>query len=842
MHRLLRRTLFTGSAALAGAVLWGAQSASADGGGTDHPDQVQEVVVDNSTAQDASAAVSSGQVNASAPVSVGGGGGGSVSQSNDADNSATAGNENITDQTVSQAQGSSAVAFGGDASGAAQDQSADVSNGTYQSADADVDNHQSNINAPTSVGGGGGGSVTQSNEAANEAEAGNSNDTIQDVLQGQGSNAIAIGGDASGASQDQSADVSNGTYQRADADVDNHQSNINAPTSVGGGRGGSVDQSNSADNAAAAGNENITDQYVTQGQGSSAVAIDGDASGAAQDQSSDVWNGTYQWADADVDNDQSNINAPTSVGGGGGGSVDQSNSADNAAAAGNENFTGQYVTQGQGSSAVAFGGGHASGAAQDQSSDVWNGTYQWADADVDNDQSNINAPTSVGHGDRDKGKVKSGDDGNGGGGSISQSNEATNAAAAGNSNDTVQEVTQAQAADAGSPGSSAAAAAGGHGHGRDNKGASQDQSADVSNWTDQWADADVDNDQSNISAGVSVGGAGGGSVSQSNEATNVAAAGNLNETIQVVDQGQAGTAGSSQAQSADVANATDQSANATVTNGQYNIYAPVSVNSPGANSGSVTQSNSADNIALAGNANVTFQSVEQAQAGGSGGGGAQQYAALSNHTSQSAHAGVYNGQYNIYAPVYVNSPGAGSGNVSQSNSATNIAAAGNANGTDQAATQGQARARAAARSQAALVANGTSQSAHAGVYNGQYNIYAPVYVNSRGAGSGNVSQSNSATNIAVAANLNDTSQDVDQAQASGGRGGGQRQIGLVLNRTRQSANGSVFNGQANIHAPVTVGGGGGGSVTQSNSASNSSFAFNVNGLFQRLVQAMAFRF
>ena len=123
----------------------------------------------------------------------------------------------------------------------------------------------------------------------------------------------------------------------------------------------------------------------------------------------------------------------------------------------------------------------------------------------------------------------------------------------------------------------------------------------------------------------------------------------------------------------------------------------------------------------AGNANATFQGVEQAQAGGNGGGGAQrQYAALSNHTSQSAHAGVYNGQWNIYAPVYVNSPGAGSGNVSQSNSATNIAAAGNANGTDQAATQGQAAAGSGGgQDQAALVANGTSQSAHAGVYNGQ---------------------------------------------------------------------------------------------------------------------------
>ena len=126
------------------------------------------------------------------------------------------------------------------------------------------------------------GRCRQSNDATNSAEAGNSNDTIQDVVQAQGSSAVAAGGDASGADQDQSADVSNSTDQWADADVDNDQSNTNAPTSVGGGGGGSVDQSNSADNSAAAGNENITDQYVTQGQGSSAVAIDGDASGPTE--------------------------------------------------------------------------------------------------------------------------------------------------------------------------------------------------------------------------------------------------------------------------------------------------------------------------------------------------------------------------------------------------------------------------------------------------------------------------------------------------------------------------------------------------------------------------------
>ncbi len=208
---------------------------------------------------------------------------------------------------------------------------------------------------------------------------------------------------------------------------------------------------------------------------------------------------------------------------------------------------------------------------------------------------------------------------------------------------------------------------------------------------------------------------------------------------------------------------------------------------------------------------------------------------------------MYNGQYNIYAPVYVNSPGAGSGNVSQSNSATNTAAAGNANVTDQAATQGQAGSGSGGgQNQEALVANGTSQSANAGVYNSQWNIYAPVYVHSPGAGSGNVTQSNSASNSAEAGNLNGTSQGVEQAQAASGGAGGQRQTGRVLNGTFQGANGTVYNVQANIYSPVTVGGGaGGGSVSQANSASNSASAFNLNFLFQRLIQAMgmmSFRF
>ena len=209
MHRLLRRTLFVGSAALGGAVLWGAQSASADDGA----DQAQEAVVENSTTQEASAVVDSGQFNVSSPVSVGGGGGGNVSQSNSADNAASASNENSTEQVVEQGQASSEVTHDGDAGSGGQDQGAAVSNTTDQSADAAVDNGQANVSAPVSVGSEGGGDVTQSNTADNAATATNSNSTGQYVAQGQGASTIALGGDASGGGQSQDAIVDNWTAQ-----------------------------------------------------------------------------------------------------------------------------------------------------------------------------------------------------------------------------------------------------------------------------------------------------------------------------------------------------------------------------------------------------------------------------------------------------------------------------------------------------------------------------------------------------------------------------------------------------------------------------------------------------
>ena len=195
MKRLLRRTLYAGSAAACGIILWGADSASAaeDDGGLAGTGQVQELVVDNTTTQDGIAAITNGQINLNVPVAVlsPGANGGDVDQSNTADNSAVVANANSTDQSVDQSQTGDATADGGDADGGGdggdgsavveQGQSADASNATDQSGDAPVDNSQLNVNLPVAVlsPGANGGNVDQSNTADNSATVINANSTDQ---------------------------------------------------------------------------------------------------------------------------------------------------------------------------------------------------------------------------------------------------------------------------------------------------------------------------------------------------------------------------------------------------------------------------------------------------------------------------------------------------------------------------------------------------------------------------------------------------------------------------------------------------------------------------------------
>ena len=260
------------------------QAAEAAGtkGATVSQDQSADVA--NATQQSAVAPISNDQANHAE-------GRGDVTQSNAATNEAAANNGNRTDQVVVQGQVGDATAAGkhGDAA-VVQDQSADVSNTTDQSAIAPVDNDQANVVADDhgkdkgkdkgkddGKGKGKGphgpapipGDVTQSNEAANRAAASNVNRTSQGVVQGQAAEAIGSKGDAA-IVQTQSANPTNATRQAAEAPVSNDQRNVVKRGKASGL--GSVTQSNEATNHATAANINGTEQSVAQGQVASVVA------------------------------------------------------------------------------------------------------------------------------------------------------------------------------------------------------------------------------------------------------------------------------------------------------------------------------------------------------------------------------------------------------------------------------------------------------------------------------------------------------------------------------------------------------------------------------------------
>ena len=107
--------------------------------------------------------------------------------------------------------------------------------------------------------------------------------------------------------------------------------------------------------------------------------------------------------------------------------------------------------------------------------------------------------------------------------------------------------------------------------------------------------------------------------------------------------------------------------------------------SPG-DDGNVRQSNSADANALAGNGNLTGQSIDQSQSGSG-----TQVAGQDNSSGQSAEAGAVALQdkpSNTAVGIRVLSPG-DDGNVHQSNSADANALAGNINLTGQTIDQSQ---------------------------------------------------------------------------------------------------------------------------------------------------------
>jgi len=430
------------------------------------------------------------------------------------------------------------------------------------------------------------------------------------------------------------------------------------------------------------------------------------------------------------------------------GSVTQSNNATSSAAAGNQSSTGQSANQAAGGNGI-------------QSSQQAAGTDQVAAA--------LSAATQINPSNSNVGirVLSPGSDG-----SVTQSNNAASRADAGNTASTMQAGSQSQS------GSSCGCS-----------GSTPIQTSDQSASTDQTAAAlsaakQVDPSSSNVSIRVLSPGDG-GSVSQSNDASSSATAGNRAGTTQGASQSQAGGCGCG-ADAIQLANqqaGTEQGSLAASGATQIdpsNTASPVRVLSPGSD-GSVSQSNNATSSATSGNSAGTTQNASQSQAGPSCGcsdGLGIQALGQKSETEQSSAAlsaalqvfgdersrcgcgGSSSG--NNASPVRVWSPGS-DGSVEQSNTADSSATAGNSAATTQDGTQSESGSGIQVLGQQAE----TAQSALAASLAAQLdpsNDASPVRVWSPGGG-GSVAQSNRAASNATAGNDASTSQSGRQSIA-----------------------------------------------------------------------------
>ena len=341
-------------------------------------------------------------------------------------------------------------------------------------------------------------------------------------------------------------------------------------------------------------------------------------------------------------------------------------------------------------------------------------------------------------------------------------------------------------------------------------------------------------------------------VTQTNTASSDAEAGNANGTAQSAEQAGVGAGSQIVGQAAD----SEQDAtaiSATVQENPSNTNTPVRVLSPG-NDGSVTQSNEATSDATAGNLNGTTQDAKQDLRSGPSHCGCGSHAGIltnsvcgcpvagpqivgqSADNAQEANAIAVTeqtGATNENISVRVLSPG-DNGPVTQSNVASSNAAAGNANGTSQSATQGQSGSggsqtvgQAASNDQSATALSGTVQE-------NPTNTNISVRVLSPG-NDGPVTQSNVATSNATAANLNGTHQSADQTQGGGSDSckcgsAGSQVIGQSADSHQGALAGSltVQEGAKNENISVRVlSPGNNGPVSQSNVASSNAAAGNA---------------
>ncbi|HEX3290911.1 MAG TPA: hypothetical protein VHR46_05920 [Gaiella sp.] len=523
------------------------------------------------------------------------------------------------------------------------------------------------------------------------------------------------------------------------------------------------------------------------------------------------------------------------------GAVTQSNSTTAGALAVNANQASQDTTQSQ-------LGGYGS----DQSQIAGQAAKNEQDADADATAVQI-APSN------DASSIRVLSPGNGG--DVNQSNSATAGAAALNGNETNQNVDQAQ---------------GGAGYGSDST-----QIAGQAASNDQTADADATAFQvkpSNTASSIRVLSPGNdGDVSQSNSATAVGIAANLNGTDQTTDQSQGGSGhGSDATQVAgqEASNHQDADANATAVQLKpSNTASSIRVLSPG-NGGDVSQSNSTTAVAAGLNGNKTDQSIDQSQGGASAptmlgektdrkdpgkGSDSTQIAGQKATNSQTADADATAFQVkpsNTASSIRVLSPG-NDGDVTQSNSATAVGIAANGNWTDQSIDQtqggsyespcvrceypGEKSGHGSDYTQIAGQEASNHQDADANATAVQLkpsNTNESIRVLSPG-NDGDVSQSNSTTALAAALNLDKTDQSIDQSQAGTGHGSYLQVAGQGAWSKQDADAGAtaVQFGASNENSPIRVGSpGGGGSVEQSNDVTALAVALNLNEVCQRLMQ------
>jgi hypothetical protein len=361
-----------------------------------------------------------------------------------------------------------------------------------------------------------------------------------------------------------------------------------------------------------------------------------------------------------------------------------------------------------------------------------------------------------------------------------------------------------------------------------------------------------------------------GDVTQTNSSAATSSAGNTNGTTQTAEQAGSGACcGGTQAigQAAGSSQEAGSHATSTQTN-PSNQAISVNILSPGAGSGDVTQSNDSSATSSAGNTNGTTQTAQQA--GGSGCCGGTQAIGQEADNHQGAWSDATSTQTNPSnqaISVSILSPGAGGGDVTQSNSSSANSSAGNTNGTTQTALQASGAmptvlcptchpctvctnpcptchpATPGIQGIGQLAQNDQHAGSHAtSDQSGASNVAAPVdllgfkphddHPLMPVVSGGNVNQSNSSSADSSAGNTNGTTQTA--GQWAGGCCGGVQAIGQAAFNAQHAMSDATSTQWCPSNLAL---GSFFGNLTQSNASAAISAAGNTNGTSQGATQA-----